>query len=352
MAGLISHSATLRQRLRQRLSSMVRGWQPEDGPLILRQNRIYVLPTRVGWLFLLTLIALLLAAINYNLALGYAMTFLLASIGLASLFHTFRNQVQLEFSALPLNAPAMAEQPLRLTLRCRNLQGIPRFAMQVRVHQPAALEAALSPVILSLQPHSDSLFSLAVPAGPRGYFQAPRLVIETRYPLGLWRAWSYWTPIVAGLIYPQPETPSPPWPNQEAILSSDTPAGGANQLGDSDLSHLRTYQSGDLPSRIDWKSSARLGLRGSDTPTWYVKVLSGQPQAERWFTWEQTQGLTLEARLARLTAWVLSSQAAQCACGLRLPGYELAPAGSAQHYQQCLSALACYGLPAKEYHHG
>ena len=46
----------------------------------LDQANIYILPTKGGWVFALTLLVMLVSAINYQLNLGYVLTFLLAGI--------------------------------------------------------------------------------------------------------------------------------------------------------------------------------------------------------------------------------------------------------------------------------
>ena len=43
-------------------------------PHTLRRNHIYILPSRMGLLFLLVLVAMLLASINYNNNLGLLLT--------------------------------------------------------------------------------------------------------------------------------------------------------------------------------------------------------------------------------------------------------------------------------------
>ena len=57
----------------------------------LGQRNIYILPTRAGLTFALTLIVMLLASINYQLNLCYALTFLLAGAGLVSMHVTHSN---------------------------------------------------------------------------------------------------------------------------------------------------------------------------------------------------------------------------------------------------------------------
>src|SRR5215470_2709779 len=68
---------------------------PEPGVVLLTQRRVYILPTRPGVTFGLALILMLIGSINYNLSLGYVLTFLLAGVGIVSILHTFRNLVHL-----------------------------------------------------------------------------------------------------------------------------------------------------------------------------------------------------------------------------------------------------------------
>src|SRR3954469_895964 len=68
---------------------------PEDGPIFLTQRRVYILPTRNGLVFAIALVLMLVGSINYNLSLGYVLTFLLAGMGIVSILHTFRNLAHL-----------------------------------------------------------------------------------------------------------------------------------------------------------------------------------------------------------------------------------------------------------------
>src|SRR3990172_8921649 len=72
--------------------------RPEPGTIFLRQNRVYILPTRAGLAFGMALGVMLVGSINYNLSLGYVLTFLLASMGLVAILHTFRNLVHLHIT--------------------------------------------------------------------------------------------------------------------------------------------------------------------------------------------------------------------------------------------------------------
>jgi uncharacterized protein (DUF58 family) len=59
-----------------------------------------------------------------------------------------------------------------------------------------------------------------------------------------------------------------------------------------------------------------------------------------WLDWRDTQGRDPEARLSRLTAWILAAERLGQPYGLRLAGKEIVPSLGAAHRQACLQALA------------
>ena len=58
---------------------------PLADTLALTQGNVYILPTRAGWMLAATLAVLLVASINYQLNLGYLLTFLLAGCAAAGM---------------------------------------------------------------------------------------------------------------------------------------------------------------------------------------------------------------------------------------------------------------------------
>ena len=85
-----------RARFRQRLLRT----DPTDlEPVVLRHNRIYILPTRRGVAFMATIATMLVLSLNYALSLGFAVTFLLTGLAAAALLHTWRNLAGLELRA-------------------------------------------------------------------------------------------------------------------------------------------------------------------------------------------------------------------------------------------------------------
>jgi len=165
----------------------------------------------------------------------------------------------------------------------------------------------------------------------RGLHQLPVLRVESRYPFGLFRAWTIWRPAGQQWIYPRPESPTPPWPQVEASQGDDRPA--ARTGSGTEFEGVRAYRRGDTLRQVVWKKAARTGELIS-------RETAGAVQRELVLQWQQAQGLDTEARLARLAAWVVAADAAGHRWGLVLPNAELAPDNGTPHRHAALRALA------------
>ena len=71
----------------------------ERGEIVLGHRRVYIVPSRLGLFFGGALVILLVGSINYALALGFALTFLLAGMGIAAMVQTTRNLARLSVRA-------------------------------------------------------------------------------------------------------------------------------------------------------------------------------------------------------------------------------------------------------------
>ena len=81
----------------------------QGGSALIGIRQIYILPTRWGLLYALMLISMLVGSINYNLSMGFVLTFLLASLGHLAMLHTWRNLVHCQIDVIRA-PPVFAEQ--------------------------------------------------------------------------------------------------------------------------------------------------------------------------------------------------------------------------------------------------
>lgn len=301
---------------------------PEPAPIVLVQRRVFVLPTAAGVAYVGVLLLMLAGSINYNLSLGYMLTFLLAGLGVVAILHTFNNLAQMRIAPSKSTA-VFAGSRAEFELLLDNPSDHPRYAVTL------ALRGEM-PVNTDIPAEGDARITLSTPAPRRGWQRPGRVTVSTRYPLGLIRAWSYVEPDMRCLVYPTPEASPPPLPSAAG--------GGVGILsfgyGSEDFTGLRVHQPADSPRHVAWKAVAREGPDGSLK----TKQFSGATAAMLWLDWDaMPPRLDDEARLSRLTAWVLEAQREGRACGLRLPQREIPPASDDTHFHACLEALACHG---------
>ncbi len=326
-------------------------WQsrlPLTDSLTLTQRNVYILPTRAGWMLAMTLLVLLIASINYQLNLGYLLTFMLAGAAVVGMHVTHGNLRGLTMNLVASRADStLATGQFGLKEQATFMSAGSIFAgaianIEVRLsHTRKAKRPSIGLALLgdAHAPHwawSDvpaqgtSVVNVAFKAERRGLQRVPTLQAETRYPLGTFRVWTIWRPAAEVLVYPAPEINAPPLPKGEPR----TGAGGAAHAQQSgEFDGVRAYRRGDPLKLVVWKKAAKSEeLVSRDTE-----------QAQRYELWLDFAACALtehEARLCRLTAWVLAADKLGANYGLRLPNREIKPAHGEAHKRACLEALA------------
>lgn len=298
----------------------------DSGEVVLRHSRIYILPTRRGLALVATIATMVVTSLNYALALGFAVAFLLAGLAAAALLHVFRNLAGLRVRAGPVGE-AFAGGSLRFALDLGG-GGRARTAIVVEARGTAAQA-------VDVDAEGATPVALDVPAPHRGRVPLGRITLASDVPLGLWRGWSYVHFPAAGLAYPCPEAGAPPLP--AALAAGDAAGDGRDE--DGDLGGLREYRHGDPLQRVAWKTVARGG-------GWYTKTFDRSGGGALVLDYHALPAaLPAERRLARLTAWVLACERAARPCGLRLPGARIAPGLGRDHRRALLAALALHDAP-------
>lgn len=310
---------TIRQRFR--LARFTRGLGPEEGPVHLDRSRVFILPTGPGLAFAAMLLVMLFGSINYNNSLGHMFTFLLGSMAMVSIFHTYRNLVMLGFAVGKVR-PVFAGERAGFEILVTNPGEYARIGIRLEIaNQP--------PVSIDLGPQQTSLVTLYHDTPRRGVLALGRCRVSSCYPLGLFRAWSHLELRMHCLVYPRPG-PRRPLPQSTAYKPN---LSGDKGRGVDDFAGFRLYRPGDSPRHLFWKAAAR------EQPL-LTKQFGGDRADELWLDWRNLDALDTEARLSQLCRWVLDADHNRQCYGLRLSGVEIAVASGDTHKQRCLEALA------------
>ena len=312
--------------LRQSISDWIfRANIPESAPVTLVQRRIFILPTRQGYVFGVTLAVLLLASINYALSLGFILTFLLASMGGVAMLHTWRNLAYLKLRpgrCDPVFAGEAAHFHVSVETPAKT-----RFSIAMR-------RSADEPVYADVVAAEMASIALGVTDTRRGLVPCGRLEIFTRYPVGFFHAWSYVDFGQSVLVYPRPDPRAGAPPTLSRAVSEE----GIPIPGDEEFNMLRAYRAGDTPKQIAWKALAReQGL--------LTKEFSATASSDLWIEWDQAHAADIEARLSILCHWVIQAESYGQSYGLRVPGREIAQGRGEAQRTRCLEALALFEAP-------
>jgi uncharacterized protein (DUF58 family) len=315
-------------------------WQskiPFKDSTTLHQRNVYILPTRPGFTLAATLLLLLVASINYQLNLGYLLTFLLAGCAMVGMHVCHGTLRGLTMNLVAPDAQFAGQNAVIAVNLVSDRKSI-RHGIGLSLLNPQAAEKA-SPggkkenhhwVWADVPAQGLCTVHVAFKPGQRGLHRVPVLTAETRFPLGTFRVWTVWRPAAQVLVYPAPEAHPPPLPAGEP-RSGGVAAAQFHNTGEYD--GVRAYRRGDPLKLVVWKKAAKAD-----------ELVSRDAQQvqrfELWLDFAHCGVASTEPKLSRLCAWVLEAEKRSLDYGLRLPGQEIKPATGLAHKKRCLEALA------------
>ncbi len=325
-------------RLRSRMQTWFEARLPLTDNVTLTQRTVYIVPTRAGWMLGITLLVLLVASINYQLNLGYLLTFLLAGsalVGMHVCHGTLRGLAMHLIAPHAHYAGASATFDVKLT----NARGSARHGIGLSVLNPQDVDKKKGRerhwAWTDVPAQGSSVVQVAFTPPRRGLHRLPTLTAETRFPLGTFRVWTVWRPAAQILVYPLPEPMQPPLPPGEPRSSGATAAARSQSTGEFD--GVRGYRRGDPMKLVVWKKAVNIDEQGNGL---IVRDTQQAQRHELWLDFMQASTADTEHKLSRLCAWVLQADKLGLDYGLRLPGLEIKPGSGEAHKRQCLEALA------------
>ncbi|MBD3641965.1 MAG: DUF58 domain-containing protein [Marinobacter sp.] len=308
---------------RERWQRWVNRRVPRSDSQSFNQKNIFILPTGAGVVFGILLLVMLITGINYQNSLIYLTTFLLGALFVGAMQQTHRNLSGLQLTVTqPGEGFAGDEVPYRF--RASAGKG-PAIAIRLSCE-----DSTLAPFHIPAGQARD--VTLPVPSAHRGYLRPDMVRIETRFPFGLLKAWSWVRPISPAIIFPRPVAA----PDAGSTVEDGDEDSAQHPTIGNDNADLRPWREGDLSQRVMWKRYARTGQM-------VVADWEGEQGNPQWLDFYAFAGADNELRLSYLAWQVLERAKGSTPFGLNLPGQVIEPDQGPAHVTRCLRALAVWG---------
>ncbi|MCW8936241.1 MAG: DUF58 domain-containing protein [Gammaproteobacteria bacterium] len=315
----------------QFFEKFIQNWSDKRQPdinnqITLSRHQLYILPTRHGVIYFFVLLLILFGSINYEISLGYMLTFLLGSLGLPGMIYAHQNLNRLNIK-IGRAEPVFAQQDILFPLQLSQCTATSHANIEL-------LSETGQTVAAHLINKSSTECKLPVTTTHRGYISPGRIKIYTEYPLGLFHAWSWLKFDTQCLVYPAPSLQHQPL---MFVDEQNTGQTSSELQGVDDFLGIRQYHSGDLPNHMAWKAIAKTGEL-------QTKLFNTDTARKVSINWNQTrETLDIEHRLSILCRMILDASEKSIIYGLEIPGVSIAPSSGLQHKHRCLKALALFG---------
>lgn len=297
---------------------------------MIRQNRIYIMPSLRGFLFLCAIVVLILTAATYNNNLIFILGFFMFSVFVVSMLQTHYNikGVRLEFASAE---EGFARDPLSVTLTLTQKRAKWKRGLEIRTWSKRIV--ALSKGRVDLAPTENSkMVSILVRVPDRGMYELPPVILETYYPLGLFRAWKVFRFDATLTVYPRPDI--------GRVLAPRSFESGQEDLGlrtspEGDFGELKAYLQGESYHQIAWKHYARTG-------DLYSKVHWGEDHKHYVIPW-QVSGRDqneIEGALKKMSGWIKKALEENASFEMETPTMRIDPGSGIEQARKCWRQLA------------
>jgi len=293
---------------------------------MVRANRIYTMPSGRGSMFLAAIVVLILTAATYNNNLIFILGFFMFSVFVVSMLQTHYNvkSVRLSFASAE---EEFAGDPLTVHFHLEQRRN--KFKRQLEIRTSSKRIPTVSKRREDLHPtESSKIVAIDVLIKQRGIYDLPDIVLETYYPLGLFRAWKVFRFDAKLVVYPRPD--------QSQMLLPRSFESGQEDLGlrtspEGDFGELKTYLNGESYHQIAWKHYARTG-------DLYSKVHWGEDHKHYVIPWLVNKDL--ESSLGRLSGWIKSALDENATFELETPSTRIDAGRGIDHARRCWRQLA------------
>lgn len=258
---------------------------------------------------------MLAAGGTYQNNLVFMMAFLFLSLGLVAILQTARNVRDIEIAHIEIepNFPGV-ETDVFITLK----NPTPDIKLQLEVRfELDQKKFRFRTASVPGKSFTEIRARLKLP-NRRGFYPVRRIGIYTTFPYSLFTAWKYSKKTNEVIVFPQP-------------IGQDLRSQFSNIYGE-DFSGHKSYETGDRPSRIDWKVFAR-------SQTYHVRQFNDGNEKEIHLHWTDLPPGDFEAMLSQMSKWILLAETQDIHYDVVLPRFQSPVGHGERHFKFCMEAL-------------
>ena len=308
--------------------------QPEHQ---LNSRNIMIYPTRFGLAYLGFVVLVFLLGTNYQNNIILLFSYLLASLFISVMLHSFYNFSQLRFYSVA-KQQGYAEQPLYFVIKITT----EKTHYDINAHfTDKALNSQVEKIELCQQGSHE--LRLVYRTLQRGKHWLGRVTVFSEYSLGLFKSKSILDFGHYAIIYPKAKSLIAD--QYQLSAQADEPSidsyQSTNSVGTDDFSELKSFVRGESKARTAWKQLAK----GQGH---YSKHYQAEQSQLHWLKLSEMPSNDVEIQLAYLSFLIGELTASNQSFGLQLStelscqSMNIAPNSGFHHQQACLTALALY----------
>jgi uncharacterized protein (DUF58 family) len=300
--------------------------------LQLKPEKVYILPTSHGLVILATVVIMILVGATYGNNLVNTLAFLLFSVLLVSMVQTHANLRGIKIQSIHCS-DAFAGSDVQVGVRIENVNKV--FSHNIWLE---AKELGVRVRTDGIGAGETQTLSIFLPTQERGRYPVPRLRIFTKYPLGLFVAWSIQKEeLVYYYLYPKPSGLLQ-LPQKTTRFGEERGQGHGDsslQPGIEEFFEFSRYHLGDSIRRIDWRVSERIGRL-------VLRSYKGEEGGSLRISLADTKGSDIEERLSQLSHWIVQAQRKKVKFELHVPQSSPISSGDKGDVTIALRALAVF----------
>ncbi len=297
---------------------------PAAKSVTLSHKSIFILPSGFGLSWLILLLILFLFGTNYQNNLVMGLSFLLLSMFNTCIIYSYRNLAGLTLTSTHTEGNSFAGQPSYIPI----LLSAKDQALEIKLN----FDGQPIEIAQKVRPQSATIL-LKVEQTLRGVLKPGRVKVESRYPLGLCRAWSYVDLDIQKVIFARPVQNTNKL-NDNIDASDDQHDIGKFVSGIDEFSGLKDYVKGESLKQVAWKQWAQ--GRGM-----FSKQFEQPQGAPMWLELDLTTD-NQELCLSKLAWQTEQLTHKQQIFGLKLGAISIPPAKGQQHRLSVQTQLALY----------